>query len=533
MRVFLCLWLVLSGGAVWAQTDAKEVLAEARELARAGRHAEAIPRYQQLAAAVEAHLGGDATALIFVLRELAEQHHALNDAVAAEPLYRRVLEIGENNPLVESVMLAPSLRGLAALAADRGRLPEAESLYRQALAALEEGGVGDSPDAARTLAMLGLLSQKQGHLGKSESFYRRALEVGESSQLLAVELATILSNLGALCVVQDRAAEAEPLYRHALEMREGVLGADHPAVGFIVRELAGLTYRQGRLDEAALLYERALRIHETSDEGGLGLPEMLSQLAVVYRYQNRPESAERYFRRAAEIAEENLGQDHPAVALRLNNLAVFYSDQARYEEAEALYRRALEIGEKAFGPSHVSVAVALINLASLHHKQGRLDDAVAESGRAEAILAGQCGPAGETGELCRSALLIHRQLAERLVAPETTAGIGGGDAATGATSGDRVENDTAGATDPDRIYRAQVASRRDRRAAEQDLEELRRAHPMVADLSFRIARADLGDKGVWHRIQLGEFATGTEAQALCAELARRGHDGCFVIATSY
>ncbi len=518
MRVLIvCLWLMLSTATVWAQTDAKEILAEARGLARAGQHSEAIVRYERLATAVEVQLGGQSLALIFVLRELAEQHHALGDVEAAEPLYRRSLLIGEENSEAEQAMLVPSLRGLAALAAGRGELAEAESLYAQALAALEAAEAGDSQDAARTLAELGLLSQLQARVGESESFYTRALAAGESSQLPEVELATIVNNLGALCAAQDRVAEAEPLYLRALQMRERALGVDHREVAFVAYELASLYDGQGRLAEATPLYERTLRIREASGDSGLALSELLNQLAVVYRRRNRPEDAETYFRRTAEIAEENLGPDHPMVALRLNNLAVLYSDHGRYPEAEALYRRVLEIQEKAFGSGHASIAVALVNLSSLHHKQGRTQDALAEASRAETILDGQCA-AGDANKqsFCRSALQIHRELKDRLATP-------------GAENALSEPVATAGSV-PDRIYRAQVAANRDREGAEADLEALRQTHPVITGLRFRIARADLGDKGVWYRIQLGEFPTGAQAQALCSELARLGHEGCFVIA---
>ena len=527
--LILCLWLACPVIAQ-AQTDAKEILAEARELARAGRHADAIERYERLTAAVEQQLGGKSLALVFVLRELAEQHHALGDMDAAEPLYRRSLEVGEANSEAEPAILVPSLRGLAALTAGRGQLAESEALYTRALDALEKAGASDSQDAARTLAELGLLAQLQAQVEASESFYTRALAAGEASGLPEVELATIVNNLGALCAAQDRGDEAEPFYRRALAMRERALGADHPQVAFVAYELARLYDQQGRWDEATPLYERTLRIREAAGEDGMALSDLLTQLAAVSRRLNRPEEAESYFRRTAEIAEENLGPDHPMVALRLNNLAVLYSDQARFPEAEKLYRRALEIEEKAFGPDHVSVAVGLTNLASLHHRQGRLDDAVAEAGRAATILQGQCA-GGEVSDFCHNALRIHRQLQERLASSgaETTPAPAVAAPPRAPAPVPAVET---GDASPERVYRAQVAARKARGEAEQELEKLRVAHPLIAGLRHRIVRVDLGEKGVWHRIQLGEFPTGAQAQGLCSELTRQGHEGCFVVATA-
>jgi cell division septation protein DedD len=236
------------------------------------------------------------------------------------------------------------------------------------------------------------------------------------------------------------------------------------------------------------------------------------------------------------------------VALRLNNLAVLASEQTHYEQAEALYRRALAIDEKAFGPQHASVAAARMNLASLHYKQGRVDDARAEAALARAILDAECGGGG--GDFCRQALEVYGDLAKRLESPAAGSPAAPAEAAVPApapapvavvaplppvAAGDGAVAATPAApapsAAPDRVYRAQVASRRDQQAAEAALEELRRSQASVSGLPGRIARADLGDKGVWFRVQLGAFASGAQAQALCEELSRGGHKGCFVIAS--
>lgn len=230
------------------------------------------------------------------------------------------------------------------------------------------------------------------------------------------------------------------------------------------------------------------------------------------------------------------------VALRLNNLAVLCSEQSRFEEAEALYRRALAIEEKAFGAWHASVAAARMNLASLLYKQDRYDDARAEAVWAREVLEAECvDDAGD--EFCRRALDVYKELAERLEAAPAAAAPAAAPApqSVAAPPPPAVTAEVAppaapaappasGAA-PGRVYRAQVASRQDRGVAEATLEELRGSHAALDGLPGRIVRADLGDKGVWYRVQLGAFASGAQAQALCGKLAEGGHAGCFVIAT--
>ena len=80
-------------------------------------------------------------------------------------------------------------------------------------------------------------------------------------------------------------------------------------------------------------------------------------------------------KKALEVAEQNVGIDHPDVAVSLNNLAVLYTHQGHYAQAEPLYKRALAIDEKALGPDHPYVAISLNNLAELYRAMDRDDEA--------------------------------------------------------------------------------------------------------------------------------------------------------------
>ncbi len=565
MRGLIGLWCALCfSGTVWGQTDAKDLLREARQLGQAGQHADAIPLYERLTAEVGKQLGEDSWTLVYLLGELAVQHHALGATADAEPLYRRSLEIAETHDAGLDASLIPSLRGLAALAAGRGDLSDADTLYRRALK-IQQHQEADDPGLARMLAELGLVSQLRNRLQEAEDLYRRALSVAEATGLAEVELATIANNLGALSSGQGRLEEAEPYYQRALEIRERVLGPEHPEVGLVLLELANLYSRQGRFAESIPLVQRNLKIREQRQADPVALSELHSQLAATYRQMDRLADAETHFKRAMELVEENLGPEHPTLALRGNNLAVLYSDQGRYTEAEVLYERAMEIEEKAFGANHVSVAVGLVNLASLHQKQGRLETARREAEMAKSTIDAQC-KGREGSDFCQSTLAIYRDLVDRI---ETSQQRGPTQAQTVASTEQPpasaiVEPVTTPAEPPaeggskpskvippspspaspqptvaarkppagDQIHRAQVASRRERQAAVDVLDALRAAHPeQLASLAARVVRADLGERGVWHRVQLGEYTSASQAQALCRKLTQLGHDGCWVIAT--
>jgi tetratricopeptide (TPR) repeat protein len=80
-------------------------------------------------------------------------------------------------------------------------------------------------------------------------------------------------------------------------------------------------------------------------------------------------------KKALQLAERNVGPNHPDVATSLNNLAALYKIQGQYSGAEPLYKRSLAIEEKALGPDHPTVARCLENMARLYRATKRVREA--------------------------------------------------------------------------------------------------------------------------------------------------------------
>ena len=57
-----------------------------------------------------------------------------------------------------------------------------------------------------------------------------------------------------------------------------------------------------------------------------------------------------------------LGPDHPSTAASYNNVAYNLNAQGRYEEAEPLFRKALDISERVLGEEHPQTKVVRSNL---------------------------------------------------------------------------------------------------------------------------------------------------------------------------
>ena len=113
---------------------------------------------------------------------------------------------------------------------------------------------------------------------------------------------------------------------------------------------------------------------------------LLNNLAGLYEAQGRYEEAEPLYKKALEISEKVLGEEHPNTATSYNNLAGLYESQGRYEEAEPLYKKALGIREKVLGEEHPDTAISYNNLAFLYLAQDRYNESISYEQKAVDIM---------------------------------------------------------------------------------------------------------------------------------------------------
>jgi len=126
--------------------------------------------------------------------------------------------------------------------------------------------------------------------------------------------------------------------------------------------------------ERQLLTE--LSAAEQKGTNQLAIASTLYNLAILRRQQGSLAEAERLYRRALAIREQEQGPTHPDVAVILNNLAALQVAEGHYEDAQPLLERALSIRQGALGNGDVLTAESLNNLALLFAAQG--DAAAAE-----------------------------------------------------------------------------------------------------------------------------------------------------------
>lgn len=77
-------------------------------------------------------------------------------------------------------------------------------------------------------------------------------------------------------------------------------------------------------------------------------------------------------------------------------------------------------------------------------------------------------------------------------------------------------------------YRIQLAAVKTAEQAEKEWQRIKGSNPEMANLHMTSTRVDLGEKGVFYRVQAGPVADATAADRLCAGLKSKGQ-GCIVV----
>lgn len=304
--------------------------------------------------------------------------------VAAWERTERQLGPGERSILRLASFLAPEPVPAGLFESQAGRIAEAVKLL-----AKEEGGGQQS--AAPDEDIRGLLGSLAGwsmiSLTEDRFTIHRLvqdsirLSMPKKRQRAWVELALRLvadyipkepppDDVGSWPVWKTVDSHAAAVVRYADELSIG------EPIGRLMTGLGLYLEERARLDEAEPMFRRALEIGEKAlGNNHPNVAIALNNLASLLEEMGRFDEAEPMYRRALQIDEKALGEDHPSVARDLNNLAELLRETGRLKEAEPIYRRALEIAEKSFGAEHPKVAICLNNLALLLKETGHKKEA--------------------------------------------------------------------------------------------------------------------------------------------------------------
>jgi tetratricopeptide (TPR) repeat protein len=360
----------------------------------------------------------------------------------------------------------------AIVARERGDYPAAEAAARDAVEVFAEALGTDSPDLANALVEWGRAQQSLDRLPEARAAFARAcailapfLDDSSAPPEVADELFRLASvahlewsgNLRAAGGLDD----AELACRAVLARLESRLSPDDPLISLALNSLGVIHKFQGRLDEAELVYRRALRIADRTQDP-FEQATLLHNLGGVAHARGEHARGEPLARRSVELRTRILGADHPITAAdraawaalleglgrmteaeeaNLQALAVFeprlgpdslevastltalagiWRHADRLEDAERAYRRAVEIRERRLGPDHFDLAMTLNNLGMLLGERGRFDEALSCVRRAAKALAAELGAAHPHAAIAAQNLRTLTTAARRGADPDAT-----------------------------------------------------------------------------------------------------------------
>ena len=365
-----------------AQADSEHLVEElVRSLARSG-------------ASEGSHPASQMTALELVQRATASLEHLEDPAVRIrlegilQDLQR---QIGSQQPRrgheTSRQLGAVSVHGDPVLAASHVKLAKDDlkkadyvACRRHIEAAFDTLNGHQSPAARRTRADIfdvqGRLELRLGNFDAAASSLRRAISIYR--ELGEEKLAGgSLGHLGATYYAQKRWAEAERINRQALALLERHYAPGHSLRLDAKNNLAASMARQGRLSEAASLFEDVTaKLENTSGDDPVLLANTLNHLGMLHLDLGQAKKSEAFHRQALEIRQGLFGHSHPKVAWSLDSLSQALDALGESAQAFELQSQALRIREAAFGPRHLDVARSHIHLAELAHRRGEFSRAL-------------------------------------------------------------------------------------------------------------------------------------------------------------
>ncbi|CAN5148328.1 hypothetical protein BH10CYA1_BH10CYA1_62550 [soil metagenome] len=204
-----------------------------------------------------------------------------------------------------------------------------------------------------------------GENDKAITFCENALENERKQRDSSSRLATMTMLLGDICNSSNdplQASRAQQLFRQALQMfrREK---AESKMIESALIKLAFLAWNSGNADEAWKLFNEVLN---GRDPLSVDNADLQIGLAGFYRdfVSEKWDMAEQLYLAVVERAENELGQNHPAVAMRLANFATLLAKQPnRIAEVEPILERVLKIRTEQLPEGHYRTVEAMLSLS--------------------------------------------------------------------------------------------------------------------------------------------------------------------------
>jgi len=312
-----------------------------------GLFGQAIDREQKALRIARDQFGDLHPSLAPILDDLGALERTAGLYPEAEKDYRWALALREKAYGLDSEPVALSLRNLAALTADLGRLDEA-LLYIQKAQGILTKGPQNGLANAQCLLEWGILAREKGNLQGSDIHLQECLTFKNNALpqwLVEEELARTL-------LAEGERTEAEMAAEKALKDRQTLFPADSPEVGRslqfcgVLHQATGSGKEKGYFEAAAKIRDRMVG------------PDLFSNIPYLQEAGETDQSlglskeALSLFQKVLGMTQKYYDPNHPRTAFLLERMAGIEKDLQRIGKAQEDLREAKRILEKALGRSH-------------------------------------------------------------------------------------------------------------------------------------------------------------------------------------
>ena len=339
--------------------------------------------------------------LVGMFRQV-DPRQALGASLTAEQMLARAATNLQNDLRDQPEVRAELLQSLADVYKQLGRYQRSEELNVQAVALRR---TADPLELANSLDALGDVRRYAGKTDAAVAPLEEALALRQ--RLLPrvhSDVAETFNNLGLVRHAQGRYAEAEGLQRQAVSIWEQLgsreSGEDLVALG--LTNLGRTVRSQGRIDEAAALFERALMLRRRIlPPNSPRIATSLYFVGLVRLDAGRPREALTLFEQSASNRLATLGASHPLTQQARVQLARTHNVLGNHAAAAREATAVMNAGAEAADSSRASLADAELVLAEAALAAGHIAEARALVNRARARLATGTPPDDVTRELTR------------------------------------------------------------------------------------------------------------------------------------
>ncbi len=222
----------------------------------------------------------------------------------AEPLYKRAMLIRQRDLGNEDSRVADAMDNLSDIYMRREKFQEAEELYKKSLAIRQHVMPEGHADIGKNMVNLAEALQELKKYDESAQYFRKGLPILEK-QLgpKSLILAKGLNNYGTLYKKQNKFEQAEPLYRRSLAIYEGK-SPNQPNIAMVANNLAEIYQKQGQFKDAEEYFKRSLLIREKAlDAHDIGIAFALEHYSSLLKETGRLEEAAVMDERAKKIRD--------------------------------------------------------------------------------------------------------------------------------------------------------------------------------------------------------------------------------------